>query len=157
MVGPDISSIKLSLEQDERNINANTARYNRVMLKFIFLLLVSLPIFAESNNNNLSFEDEFANFITEFKTTARNEGISEKVINLVLDSSSFNPEVIRFDRTQAEFTQTFWNYLDKRVSRYRIDEGEQCSPGISWESNELLFALHLHVGVYRFISWNEIY
>ena len=125
MVGPDISSIKLSLEQDERNINANPARYNRVMLKFIFLLLVSLPIFAESNNNNLSFEDEFANFITEFKTTARNEGISEKAINLVLDSSSFNPEVIRFDRTQAEFTQTFWNYLDKRVSRYRIDEGRK--------------------------------
>jgi membrane-bound lytic murein transglycosylase B len=125
MVGPDISSMKLSLEQDERNINANPARYNRDMLKFIFLLLISLPIFAESNNNNLSFEDEFANFIIEFKTKARNEGISEKVINLVLDSSSFNPEVIRFDRTQAEFTQTFWNYLDKRVSRHRIDEGRK--------------------------------
>jgi len=59
--------MKLSLEQDERNINANPARYNRVMLKFIFLLLVSLPIFAESNDNKLSFEDEFVNFITEFK------------------------------------------------------------------------------------------
>ncbi|NBQ34270.1 MAG: lytic murein transglycosylase [Gammaproteobacteria bacterium] len=47
-------------------------------------------------------------------------------MSLLISSQSLKQRLgMRFDRTQAEFTQTFWNYLDKRVSRNRIDEGRK--------------------------------
>ena len=69
--------------------------------------------------------DEMDIFIHMFKERAIEEGISPKTVDLVLDSTQYNPTIIRLLNTQPEFIQSFWSYIDKRVTPYRINKGRE--------------------------------
>ncbi len=92
------------------------------MLRLILCLLFSTFVYADDTkptSDLLSFNE----FLTDIRTQAQNKGISENTLDLAFKNLVPNPKVIKFDRTQAEFSQNFWKYLSKRVSEYRLEKG----------------------------------
>ena len=60
------------------------------------------------------------------------EGVRNEALARGLDATTFDramlgvrpfDEIVELDRRQPEFTQTFWNYHDKRVTQQRIERG----------------------------------
>ncbi len=68
-----------------------------------------------------SFED----FLRDLRADARRQGVSEATLDKALAGLRPNPKIIEFDRRQPEFTQTFWGYIDKRVTKDRVKRGRQ--------------------------------
>jgi len=95
-----------------------TARLAAV--KCLLALLICLAsLRALAQEPQLPFEDWLAIVIAE----AREQGIREDIIQQALVPVTPIPQVISNDRSQAEFTETFEQYLEKRVTQWRIDTG----------------------------------
>ncbi len=58
-----------------------------------------------------------------FRPLALSEGIDPAVFDRAFAGVSLNPEVIRLDGAQAEFTKPIWEYLDGAASADRIATG----------------------------------
>jgi membrane-bound lytic murein transglycosylase B len=65
----------------------------------------------------------FATWLEGLRQEARTKGISDATLHAALDGLQPIPRVIELDRKQPEFTQTFWRYLDARVTEERIERG----------------------------------
>ncbi len=50
-------------------------------------------------------------------------GISAATVHAALDNARLQPQAVRLDRAQPEFTRTPWQYLDGAVSAQRIAQG----------------------------------
>jgi len=94
------------------------------MLRLIACLLFSFAVYAD-DTQELSNEHLFNNFIDEIRTKAINNGVSEHTLDLAFKDIKPNNQVIKFDRSQAEFSQNFWKYLSSRVSDYRLNNGSR--------------------------------
>ncbi|NDW45805.1 lytic murein transglycosylase [Ruegeria sp. PrR005] len=70
-------------------------------------------------------EARFQLWLTEFRTRALAQGVSAKALDAALPGLTYDAEVVRRDRNQAEFTKTVWDYLDTAVSSARIDAGQK--------------------------------
>jgi membrane-bound lytic murein transglycosylase B len=62
-------------------------------------------------------------WVTEFRPRAVAQGITPTVFDAALSGVSYDADVIKRDRNQAEFTKTIWDYLDTAVSDLRIANG----------------------------------
>ena len=97
------------------------------MFRLIICLLFSSWAFANDTlapkfvPESQSFED----FLLDVRQKATSRGVSTKTLDQVFLGLTPNPKVIRFDQTQAEFSQNFWRYLGSRVSEYRLNKGDQ--------------------------------
>jgi len=67
--------------------------------------------------------ENFSSWLDELRQEARTKGISEATLHEALDNLEPIPRVIELDRRQPEFVQTFWRYLDARVTEKRIERG----------------------------------
>jgi membrane-bound lytic murein transglycosylase B len=96
----------------------------QVALAFSFMCLMSLPAFAEQSveSNPMSTED-FSACVARLSTTAKNSGISAPIITGSLGEARFNQRVIELDRQQPEFTTTFADYFNRRVTEQRVSQG----------------------------------
>ena len=65
--------------------------------------------------NHVSFE----NWLQQFKQDASKSGINQQTLDLVASELVFNPEVIKRDRSQSVFQQTFLQFADRMASDYR--------------------------------------
>ncbi|WP_237267514.1 lytic murein transglycosylase [Sulfitobacter alexandrii] len=63
-------------------------------------------------------------WVTAFRPRALQEGIEGALYDRALRDVTYNAEVVRRDRNQAEFTKTIWDYLDTAVSDVRIANGK---------------------------------
>ena len=70
-------------------------------------------------------EQSFADWLDGVKREARAAQISESTIETALAGIAPIPRVIELDRRQPEFTQTFWAYLEKRVTAGRVARGRR--------------------------------
>lgn len=86
-----------------------------MFLRFICLILLSTSVFA----NTQTFED----FLSNIHQLAAEQGVSKATIDKAFDQLTPNPDILKSDANQAEFSQNFWKYLNKRVSQYRLDNG----------------------------------
>ena len=68
-------------------------------------------------------DDNFENWLINFKIHAKDNGISENTINVVLQDVKFLPNVIKYDRYQPEFYEDTKTYIDKRVTKKRVKKG----------------------------------
>lgn len=66
----------------------------------------------------------FAECIAGLQTRALDQGISRAVVDEVLGRVSHIDRVIELDRAQPEFTTTFADYFNRRVTAQRIDQGQ---------------------------------
>jgi membrane-bound lytic murein transglycosylase B len=90
-----------------------------LLIAFLFLPTISvLPTTAAAS---LSFNQ----WIDEFRREAQSHGIDSATLNAALANVRPVPRVIELDRRQPEFRQTFWQYLDQRVTPQRIARGQE--------------------------------
>lgn len=74
---------------------------------------------------NAEVQPSFDQWLVELKQEALEKGVSQATVNDALTNVSFIERVISSDRSQAEFKETYEQYLSKRVSEYRINKGKQ--------------------------------
>ena len=67
----------------------------------------------------------FSIWLEEFFEDAEGRGFSREFLGRALTDIEPIARVVELDRRQPEFTQTFWTYLDRRVSDARIREGRR--------------------------------
>ncbi len=115
-----------------------TARLAAVKCLLALLILVT-SLQALAQDSQLPFEDWLAIVIAE----AREQGIREDIIQQALVPVTPIPQVISNDRSQAEFTENFEQYLEKRVTQWRIDTGRARLA----QHRELLEQVGAHYGV----------
>ena len=89
---------------------------NIIRISLIILLPFNLAKALEKNN-------DFDLWLNSFKQKAINNGISENVVNDVMDSAKFLPKVIEYDRYQPEFYEDTFTYIKKRSSRGKLKNG----------------------------------
>ncbi|WP_436277787.1 lytic murein transglycosylase [Paracoccus methylarcula] len=70
-------------------------------------------------------------FIQSFRSRALSSGVSAGTYDRAMRIARYNPDVIRLDRKQAEFSRPVWLYLDSAVSDSRISTGRQKSGQLS--------------------------
>ncbi|MCG7494123.1 lytic murein transglycosylase [Thalassobius sp. Cn5-15] len=68
-------------------------------------------------------EADFQRWIRGFQPRARAAGISDRTFNRAFRSVTFDPDVIKRDRNQSEFTKSIWDYLDSAASDKRVKNG----------------------------------
>ena len=90
------------------------------MSKIIKLVLTINILFTL---NLYGSEQNFQNWLVEFKLRAEQSGISKKIVNDVLSDAKFLPKVIEYDRYQPEFYEDTFTYVKKRSSRKKIKDG----------------------------------
>ncbi|MCS5586603.1 MAG: lytic murein transglycosylase [Gammaproteobacteria bacterium] len=90
------------------------------MLRFIFCLLLTTSAYANDTTAR-----SFESFLADIRTQAISQGISTTTLDQAFHGLTPNPKVIKFDQSQAEFSQNFWRYLGSRVSPYRLKNGKK--------------------------------
>ena len=79
----------------------------------IYILLIQSIVLADNNFNE---------WVLDFKKKAQNEGISTKTVNNIMNKAVFLPKVIQYDRYQPEFYEDTKTYISKRVNKIKIDK-----------------------------------
>ena len=67
----------------------------------------------------------FVAWVRAFAPKAQAAGVSAATINAAFAGVSYDPEVIRLDRNQAEFSKPIWEYLASAVSARRVENGRE--------------------------------
>ena len=67
---------------------------------------------------------DFGTWLGEFRQRAEARGIVRDTLNRAFAGVTFDPDAIRRDRNQAEFTKPIWEYLNTAVSSARVSNGQ---------------------------------
>lgn len=70
-------------------------------------------------------------FVQSFRPRAIASGVSPATYDRAMRIARYNPDVIRLDRKQAEFSRPVWLYLDSAVSDVRVTTGRQKAAQLS--------------------------
>jgi membrane-bound lytic murein transglycosylase B len=86
-----------------------------LLLTWPAMLAIAAPAWAQSGS--------FAAFLAGVRPDARRAGVSDATLDRAFAGISANPKVLELDRHQPEFTQTWAQYRDARLSDKRIAQG----------------------------------
>lgn len=86
---------------------------------------------------------DFDRWIKGFEGRARAQGIRQDTLSAAFRGVTYDPDVIRRDRNQSEFTKTIWEYLDSAASATRIANGKSALKA----HNSKLVAIEKRFGV----------
>ncbi|WP_243266078.1 lytic murein transglycosylase [Sulfitobacter sp. DSM 110093] len=89
------------------------------------VLVSSTPAGQDAPVETMGDDAGLRAWVKEFRPRALQEGIDPDVFDRALDTVSYDPEVIRRDRNQSEFTKTIWDYLDTATSDLRVQNGQK--------------------------------
>jgi lytic murein transglycosylase len=67
----------------------------------------------------------FEQWVETFRVRARARGISDDTYTRVMGGLKPDTSVYALDRSQPEFSEEVWQYLNRRVSEWRISEGQE--------------------------------
>ena len=67
----------------------------------------------------------FDRWIAKFRQRAEAQGLKRPVLDQALNGIRYDPDVIKRDRNQSEFTKTIWDYLGTAVSSARVSNGKK--------------------------------
>ena len=79
----------------------------------IYILFIQSIVLADNNFNE---------WVLDFKKKAQSEGISSQTVNSIMDKAVFLPKVIQYDRYQPEFYEDTKTYISKRVNKIKINK-----------------------------------
>ncbi|MEM6497400.1 MAG: lytic murein transglycosylase [Pseudomonadota bacterium] len=79
------------------------------------LVLAASPALAQTCGNTGA---GFQNWLQGFAVRARKQGISQKTLNRALKGVTYNRRIIRLDRSQRSFKQSFAKFYKRRASPY---------------------------------------
>lgn len=80
---------------------------------------ISSTAYACNNTQN------FNQWLTQYKQSAIQQGVSPKVVQQALSGVKLDLSVIKRDRSQTVFAQTFIQFAGKKVSAYRLKHGRR--------------------------------
>ncbi len=83
------------------------------------VLFISVSISSASANEN------FASCTAALEKEAMQQGVSQQTIDAIFPSLVHQDNVIKYDRSQPEFVQTFPGYFSKRVTEWRTNKGKE--------------------------------
>lgn len=86
------------------------------------------PIAKISSQEELAVDNpnqSFNEWLAEFKAYAITKGINAHVFDQSFHGVTPDPDVVKADRSQPEFTRPVWEYLDTAVSKTRINNGNK--------------------------------
>lgn len=86
---------------------------------FLAGMLFSVPVAAQ----NCHPEGSFDAWLQSFRRDAAAAGISEGAISGGLKGVRFDSAIVKKDRAQGVFSQTFLEFSDRMVAQYRLDQG----------------------------------
>ncbi len=66
-----------------------------------------------------------SDWLQGLRAEARGKGVGDRTLDKVFATLKPVKRVVELDRSQPEFTQTFWGYLGKRVNKARIERGRK--------------------------------
>ena len=99
----------------------NKFRHGFMASLMVAVGVASLPAVAQQCGGQPSF----TNWVTAFKKEARAEGVSLRTINQASKQFAYDPSVIKKDRRQGVFSQSFLQFSDRMVAQYRLDQGRK--------------------------------
>jgi membrane-bound lytic murein transglycosylase B len=108
-----------------------------VVLITTILLSPLPPAFAQNTDG------AFATCLAALGERARDEGVDSAIVTAVLNDTRRLERVIELDRSQPEFTRTFADYYNRRVTTERVEQGR----ALYDKHRELLQRLQLEYGV----------
>ena len=122
--------------------------------------LTSAPPMARSPSIEYA---SFAEWRAGFRPRALAQGIEPQVFDAAFQGVAVNPEVVRLDGAQAEFSKPIWEYLDGAASagpdRHRSSEGARSSQstmaaiearyGVDSEVVLAIWGMETNYGTYR--------
>lgn len=88
-------------------------------------------------------QKDFSKCLVEFATKAKAAGVSSKTINNSLANAKLNMQVVQLDRKQPEFSTSFADYFNRRVTAQRVNEGR----ALLSKHHELLMRIEQQYGV----------
>ena len=88
---------------------------------FLAVLLTSGQAFAQRCNPTQSFDA----WLEDFKREASGAGISRQTISAVLSNASYDEGIVRRDRAQGVFSQSFLQFSGRMVAPYRLQGGAE--------------------------------
>lgn len=102
----------------------------RSVIRALFITIISSVILTGFSvaNAQRQVEDNpvpFDEWLTELKAEALENGISQEILDATFEGLTPNERVVELDRRQPEFTQTAEQYLERRVSPTRINNGRK--------------------------------
>ena len=87
-----------------------------------YFIIIFFTIIHGTLNAN---EQEFNEWLVNFKVYALEKKISEKTFNLAMSDVVFLPKVIKYDRFQPEFYEDTKTYISKRTTKQKVNKGAQ--------------------------------
>ena len=117
----------------------------RVMLRVGLGSLVAIG--APSMASAQKAAEPFERWVETFRSRARAAGVSDATYRRVMGDIKPDTSVYALDRAQPEFREQVWQYLNRRVSDWRIDTGKQRAV----EYSDLLGRIEKAYGVDRYV------
>jgi peptidoglycan lytic transglycosylase B len=69
-------------------------------------------------------QQSFEIWLEEVKAEAARKGLTGDAVNEALARAKYVDRVVELDCRQPELTQTFWRYIDARITSERIANGQ---------------------------------
>src|SRR5712671_3669996 len=109
-------------ERNRSNINLSCAGLSRrTSMRLMVGGIVALAISAHAQGGR----PPFGQWLDAFRARARARGISEATYSSVMRGLKPDTEVFELNRSQPEFGEKLWQYLNRRVSDWRITTGKE--------------------------------
>ncbi len=83
------------------------------------IIIIILSISTSYSNDQL----DFLKWKEKFKMIALSNDVSEKTFDKVMSNVKFLPKVIEYDRFQPEFYEDTKTYINKRVTKKKVNKG----------------------------------
>jgi lytic murein transglycosylase len=97
----------------------HAVRFSTVAAAMVSVVFLAGPALAQSCHPEGSFEA----WLKRFRQDAAAAGVSEDTIAAGLKGVRFDPAIVKKDRAQGVFSQTFLEFSDRMVAQYRLDQG----------------------------------
>jgi lytic murein transglycosylase len=89
------------------------------LLAMALVALSALPVLAQACRNPGNFDG----WLAEFRREAAAAGISQNTLSAAAPYLSYDVNIVAKDRGQRVFSQTFLEFSDRMVAKYRLDQG----------------------------------
>jgi len=109
------------LQSSDTLIGRQQTRFARRQMLAGFAAGVAISALGGTAQAKPSFEQ----WIATFRARAQARGISDATYARVMNNIEPDKSVFALDRAQPEFNEELWQYLNRRVSDWRITTGKQ--------------------------------
>ena len=106
-------------------MSARTGRADLLLSRRACLPLLAAAMAASSAPAWAQGKSGFEHWVEAFRARARARGISDATYTRVMSNIKPDTAVFELNRSQPEFKEQVWQYLNRRVSDWRITPGKE--------------------------------